>query len=278
MPFLVECRCRQRFSAANHLAGTVVACPACGSPINVAAAPPLAVPFAAGPRPNPHGTAWQQFSRNPFWYFLHGVDVAEYQAAPTAPATRTAHKIILASLALAILGLALLTFLIAAFRFGLWFAFTFMVFGLAVAFVPLLFGFYFVAAALLESNILMMSRKGRGIRYLFGDQGARWFFIILGCPALLIGLGIQLAFVAGAAIGRDLNRHRHAPAPVAAEPAADPANEPPKPFVLDRRTREREAEKFKGENAVLYRDHPEIAASLEYAIREGKLPPEPPDR
>jgi hypothetical protein len=236
------------------------------------------VPFAAGPRPNPHGTAWQQFRRNPFWYFLHGVDVAEYQAAPTAPATHKAYKLILAGLALVILGLALLTFLIAAFRFGLWFAFTFMLFGLAVAFVPLLFGFYFVAAGLLESNLLMMSRKGRGVRYLLGDQGARWFFIICGCPALLIGLGIQLAFVAGAAIGEDPDRNRNAPPLAIALPAVDLANEPPKPVVLDRRIREREAEKFKRENADLYRDHPEIAASLEYSIREGKLPPEPSDR
>jgi hypothetical protein len=275
MPLLVECRCRQRFSAADHLAGTVVACPACGSPIHVAAPPPTSPPFAAGPRPNPHGTAWQQFTRNPFWYFLRGVDVAEYQPGQTPPATHRAQKLILASLALVVLGLALLTFVIATVRFGPWLGLLMTLMGLGVAFVPLLFGFYFVAAGLLESNLLMMSRRGRGVRYLFGDRGARWFFIVCGCPALLIGFLIQLAFVAGAAIGKDPDRHRNPPAQFMAQPAAEL---PPKPVVLDRRTREQEAEKFKRENPDLYRDHPEVAASLEYTIREGKLPPEPPDR
>lgn len=277
MPIVVECRCRQRFSAADSLAGSFVACPACGSPIAVAAAPAIAAPppVYAAPPPNPHGTAGQQFRRNPFWYLLHGVDVADCQPAPTPPATRKAQKLILASLALVVLGLALLTFLIGAVRFGLGFAFGFMLFGLGVAFVPLVFGFYFLAAGLLEWQILMMSRKGRGVRYLFGDQGARWFFIIGGCPAILIGFLIQLAFVAGAAIGDDPNRDRNAPAQMAADPVEDP---PPKPLVLDRRAREQSAQKFRRENAELYRDHPEIAASLEETIRTGELPPEPPDR
>lgn len=241
-------------------------CPACGSPIQIAAAAPSAVPFAAGPRPNPHGTAWQQFSRNPFWYLLHGVDVAEYQPAPTSPGTRSVQKSILVGLALVVLGLATVTFLIGAARFGLWFAFTFMLFGLAVAFVPLLFGFYFVAAGLLESNLLMMSRKGRGVRYLLGDQGARWFFIVCGCPALLIGFLIQLAFVAGAAIGDDPDRDRNAPAPV----AADPRHEFHRPALQGaeaERIREQRIEEHRREFADILSD-PEMAAEFEKSLRE----------
>src|SRR6187399_2125295 len=104
MAIVVECRCRHRFSAADHLLGTFVACPVCGAPI-MAAAPPAGVPFStgsfsSGTQPNTHGTAWQQFTRNPFWYFLHGVDLAEYQTAQTPPATRKAQKMFLAGLAL----------------------------------------------------------------------------------------------------------------------------------------------------------------------------------
>ena len=280
MPLLVECRCRQRFSAAEHLQGTVVPCPACGAPISVAVAPGSASqaatsPFAAGPPPNPHGTAWQQFARNPFWYFLHGVDVAEYQPGQTPPATRQAQKLLLAGLTLVVLGLALLTFLIATVRFGAWLGFLMTLMGLGIAFVPLLFGFYFLAAGLLESDLLMMSRKGRGVRYMFGDQGARWFFIICGCPALLIGLGIQLAFVAGAAIGRDPKRDRNAPAQV----ADDPRHHFERPALQGAeadRIREQRIEEHRREFADILKD-PEMAAEFEKSLREQfpdrKVPP-----
>jgi hypothetical protein len=265
MPFLVECRCRQRFSAADHLAGAVVSCPACGAPIQVGAAP-AAAGLSTAPPPNPHGTSWQQFRRNPFWYFLHGVDVAEYQAGQTPPATRGARKLILLSLALVVLGLAILTFLIAAVRFGLGFGFLFMLFGLGVAFVPLLFGFYFFAAGLLESQILMMSRRGRGVRYLFGDQGARWFFLVMGCLALAIGLVIQLGFVAGAAIGKDPNRNRNAPPQAADNRRHHIQIAAPQGAAADK-AREELIEEFRRANAKVLQD-PEVAAEFEKSLRE----------
>ncbi|HEX5106133.1 MAG TPA: phage holin family protein [Pirellulaceae bacterium] len=243
-------------------------CPTCGSPITVAGPRPAGTPFAThpAPPPNPHGTASQQFRRNPFWYVFHGVEMPQYQAGCTPRATRRTQKRMLAGLGVVVLGLALLTFAIAAARFGLWFGLGFMFFGLGVAFVPLLFGFYFVAAGLLESDLLMMSRKGRGVRYLFGDQGARWFFIIAGCPMLLIGLMIQLGFVAGAAIGRDPNRNRNAP--------VQAADDRPQHVPLDAaqaaandRARKQMIEDFRRENADLLQN-PEVAAEFEKKLRE----------
>jgi hypothetical protein len=279
MAIVVECHCRHRFSAADSLQGTFVACPGCGAPIMVAA-PPARVPVAAGPfsagtQPNTHRTAWQQFTRNPFWFFLHGVDLAEYQRTQTPPATRKVQKLFLAGLALVVLGLALLTFLIATVRFGIWLGLGMSLMGLGVAFVPLLFGFYFVAAGLLESNLLMLSRNGRGVRYLFGDQGARWFFIISGCPALLIGLLIQLGFVAGAAIGHDPKRAHNAPAQV----TDDPRHHFERPALEGAeadRILEQRIEEHRREFADILKD-PEMAAEFEKSLRERlpnrKVPP-----
>lgn len=280
MAIVIECRCRHRFSAADQLLGTFIPCPVCGAPILVAA-PPASVPFAAGPfsagtQPNTPGTAWQQFTRNPFWYFLHGVDLAEYQPAQTPPATRKAQKLFLAGLALVVLGLALLTFLIATVRFGVWLGLLMTLMCLGVAFVPLLFGFYFVTAGLLEWDLLMLSRKGRGVRYLFGDQGARWFFIISGCPALLIGLLIQLGFVAGAAIGDDPKRGaRKAPAQVTDDTRHHFERPALKGAEADRILEQR-IEEHRREFADILKD-PEVAAEFEKSLRERfpnrKVPP-----
>jgi hypothetical protein len=265
MPLIVECRCRQRFSAPDHLLRTVIPCPACGAPISIVA-PPASVPFASAPPHNPHGTTSQQFRRNPFWYFLRGVETAEYQPGQTSPAARTAQKLVLASLAMLVLGLSLLTFSIATVRFGLGLGFLMAVMGLGMAFVPLLFGFYFLTAGLLEWQFLMMSRKGRGVRYLFGDQGARWFFIAVACPALLIGLGIQVVVLAGAILGRDPNRDRHAPAQF----AADPEHEFHRPALQGaeaERIREQRIEEHRREFADILKD-PEMAAEFEKSLRE----------
>jgi hypothetical protein len=247
------------------LLGSVVACPACGAPISVAAAPPASVPFATAP-PNPHGTATQQFRANPFWFFLRGVEMPEYQAGPASACARSMRKLVLASLALAVLLLALFTFLIATARFGPWHGFLMAAMGLGIAFVPLLFGFYFLATALLESQLLMMSRRGRGVRYLFGDLGARWFFIAVACPALLIGLGIQLVVLAGAVFGRDPNANRNAPAHL----AADPQHEFHRPALQGaeaERIREQRIEEHRREFADILSD-PEMAAEFEKSLRE----------
>jgi hypothetical protein len=274
MPIVVECRCRQRFSAENHLQGTFVGCPCCGAPVMVAA-PPASVHFVAGTEPNKHGTAWQQFTRNPFWFFLHGIDLSEYQPTQTSPATRKTQKTIFVGLVLVVLGLALLTFLIATIRFGVLLGLGMSLMGLGVAFVPLLFGFYFVAAGLFESNLLMRSRRGRSVRYVFGDQGARWFFIICGCPALLIGLLIQLGFVAGAAIGHDPKRVRNAPAQIADDRQHHFERPGLKGPEADRILEQR-IEEHRREFADILKD-PEMAAEFEKSLRERfpdrKVPP-----
>jgi hypothetical protein len=265
MPLVVECRCRQRFSAADHLVGTVAACPACGSPITIVAPPAANVPPASGPLPNPHGTASQQLRQNPFWFFLRGVEMPEHQAAPTTHRARTVRTFVLAGLGLTVFSLAMLTFLIATARFGLALGAGMPLMGLGVAFVPLLFGFYFLATALFESQLLMMSRRGRGVRYLFGDQGARWFFIAVACPALLIGLGIQLVFLAGAIFGRDPDRKRNAPAA-----AADPQHEfhrPALPAAEAERLREEMIEEHRRRFADILKD-PEMAAEFEKSLQE----------
>jgi hypothetical protein len=167
---------------------------------------------------------------------------------------------------LLVIGLATVTFLIAAVRFGFGLGLLMAVMGLGIAFVPLLFGFYFVATGLLESSILMMSRRGRGVRYLFGDQGARWFFIGAGCCALLIGLTIQLAFVAGAAIGKDPNRNRNAPAQVVDDPRHHRVIPALQGAAADQ-AREQLIEEFRKANADLLQD-PEVAAEFEKSLRE----------
>lgn len=264
MPQVVECRCRQRFNAADSLVGSVVPCPACGAPITIPAASPT-IP-ANSPPSNPHGAASEQFRRDPFWYLLHGVDVAAYQPGQTSAATLRAQKFLLLGLAMVVPGLAILTLLIATARFGLAVGAMMALASLGVAFVPLLFGFYFLTTGLLESQVLMMSRRGRGVRYLFGDQGARWFFIICGLPALVIGLVIQLAFVAGAAIGRDPNRNRNAPAQLDNDAGHQLVIPAPQGAAADR-ARQELLDEMRKANAEVLKD-PAVAAEFEKSIRD----------
>ncbi len=263
MPLVVECRCRQRFSVPDKLRGAVARCPACGSPITISAGPPAPKTKLAD---KPHGTATQQFLRSPFWFFLHGVRLADYQPGQTPPATRTAQNRILAGLALVVLGLGLLTFIVALIRFGLVLGFAIPLMGLAIAFVPFLFGFYFFATGLWGSQLLMMSRRGRGVRYLFGDHGARWFFIAVGCAALLIGFLIQLTFLGGAIFGRDPDRDRNTPTQV----VDDPRHRRTVPALQGAeadRVREEIIEEFRKANAEVLQD-PEVAAEFEKSLHE----------
>jgi hypothetical protein len=160
------CRSLSNVVAASDsaLVGTVAPCPACGSPITIAAGSPAVAPLAELPHavtpPIPPGTATAQFRRNPFWYLLHGVDMAAYQAGRVPHTTRRMHRLLLVGLAMIVLGLALLTFLIATIRFGIGLKHMMALLGLGIAFVPLLFGFYYLTAGLLEWQVLIRVSLG----------------------------------------------------------------------------------------------------------------------
>lgn len=185
MPQVVACgKCRQQFEAADFLAGTTVGCPACGAPLSIPR-PMLAAAVPATPAPL--SALRSPLAASPAWGAQID-DLARYlppQFRRRDRAVGLAILVIAAALWL-LLVLPALPMLLHGVRGPLA-----QVLG-RIGWLSVIFwiGMLISSAGVFEWSFFMNSYKMQVTREWFGDQGARWFLVVLGAFPICAALGL----------------------------------------------------------------------------------------
>ncbi len=227
MPQVVVCgKCRQQFEAADFLAGTTVGCPACGAPLAI----PRPMLAAAGPAtsaPAPYAT------RSPPAETLRWGAQIDDLARYLPPQFRRRDRAV---------GLAILVIAAALWLLLVLPALPMLLHGVRghlaqvlgrIGWLSVIFwiGMLISSAGVFEWSFFMNSYKMQVTREWFGDQGARWFLVVIGAFPICAALGLLAlpqvmglaARVRHAAIGPVIPRPRLAP-PAPPRGAIEPDN------------------------------------------------------
>lgn len=156
------------------------------SPLSPAADPlPTGRPKASRPRPYPG--ALTQFLSNPIGYMIRGPMMPDYEKSDRQGWKRSRNHRIAWGLLGTWLAMMLLAGLVSTAYVGPAGLFVGVLATFIVTCIPMAIGFYVFLGALFEWGFFFNAREAKRYRMIFGNQGARTFYFLLGGAFLAVG-------------------------------------------------------------------------------------------
>lgn len=151
---------------------------------------PAAIPSAGRkktPRPRPYPGALTQFFSHPIGYMIRGPMMPDYEKSDRNGWKRRRNRRIAWGLLGTWLAMMLLAGLVSTAYVGPAGLFTGVLATFIVTCIPMAIGFYVFLGALFEWGFFFNAREAKRYRMIFGNQGARIFYFLLGGAFLAVG-------------------------------------------------------------------------------------------